>query len=164
MRIFKFFCVAFASLALMAGCSKSDNGGNNNNNNNNNQDGKGTVVGQWHLVSWSNLTAADVYLSFTETGAFEIYQRVYSPEYVHYDGTYAYDNGVLSGIYSDSKSWASNYNVSFNADGTQMKLTSVTSSDDVSVYEQATIPDEILSGELTSTPQSRAGEEPFRFL
>lgn len=161
MRIFKFFCVAFASLALMAGCSKSDGDGNNNDKK---EDGKGTVVGQWHLVSWSNLTAADVYLSFTETGAFEIYQRVYSPEYVHYDGTYAYDNGVLSGIYSDSKSWASNYNVSFNADGTQMKLTSVTSSDDVSVYEQATIPDEILSGELTSTPQSRAGEEPFRFL
>lgn len=161
MRIFKFFCVAFASLALMAGCSKSDGGGNNDDKK---EDGKGTVVGQWHLVSWSNLTAADVYLSFTEAGAFEIYQRVYSPEYVHYAGTYSYNNGVLAGIYSDSESWGSDYNVSFNADGSQMTLTSVKSSGDVSIFEKSTIPDEILSGDLTSTPQSRSGEESFRFL
>lgn len=160
MRIFKFLCVAFASLALMAGCSKSDNGGNDDNN----KVGQGSVIGQWHLVSWSALTAADVYLSFTEAGAFEIYQRVYSPEYVHYAGTYSYSNGLLAGVYSDSESWGSDYNVSFNADGTQMTLTSVKSAGDVSVFEKATIPDEILSGDLTSTPQSRSGEEPFRFL
>lgn len=158
MRIFKFFCVAFASLALMNGCSKSDG------NNSSEEPGSGTVVGQWHLVSWSNLSAADVYLSFNDTGSFEIYQRVYSPAYEHYDGTYSYDKGVLSGIYSDSKAWGSSYKVTFSSNGSLMTLSSIESAGDVSVFEKSTIPDDILSGELTSTPQSRSGEEPFRFL
>ena len=160
MKICKIFCVALASLALLSGCSKSDDGGNNNNNSN----GNGAIVGQWHLISWSTLSSADVYLSFTDNGAFEIYQRVYSPLYVHYNGTYTYSGDVLSGLYSDGKPWGSSYEVTFQSDGRRMTLTSTVSGSDVAVFEQATIPDEILSGEFSSTQQSRSGEEPFRFL
>lgn len=159
MKICKIFCVALASLALLSGCSKSDDGGGNGGGN-----GDGSVIGQWHLVSWSALSSADVYLSFSETGAFEIYQRVYSPSYVHYNGSYSFDKGVLSGLYSDGNPWGSSYKVTFQSNGTQMTLTSATSSGDVAVFVQSTIPDEILSGDLTSSPQSRSGEEPFRFL
>ena len=107
---------------------------------------------------------ADVYLSFSESGSFDIYQRLYKPEYVHLDGTYSYDKPTLSGRYSDNTPWGSaSYRVSFNADGTRMTLTSTSSTSDVSVFVKAEIPSEIISGALESTPQSRAEDMP-RFL
>ena len=122
------------------------------------------VVGSWHLVSWSSLQSADVYLSFSESGSFDIYQRLYKPEYVHLDGTYSYDKPTLNGRYSDNTPWGSaSYRVSFNADGTRMTLTSTSSTSDVSVFVKAEIPSEIISGALESTPQSRAEDMP-RFL
>lgn len=127
-------------------------------------EGDGNVVGSWHLVSWSSLQSADVYLSFSESGSFDIYQRLYKPEYVHLDGTYSYDKPTLSGRYSDNTPWGSaSYRVSFNADGTRMTLTSTSSTSDVSVFVKAEIPSEIISGALESTPQSRAEDMP-RFL
>ena len=127
-------------------------------------EGDGNVVGSWHLVSWSSLQSADVYLSFSESGSFDIYQRLYKPEYVHLDGTYSYDKPTLSGRYSDNTPWGSaSYRVSFNADGTRMTLTSTSSTSDVSVFVKAEIPAEIISGALESTPQSRAEDMP-RFL
>ena len=46
-----------------------------------------------------------------------------------------------------------------------MTLTSLSSTGDVSVYEKTSIPQEILSGEMTASTQSRAGEEESpRFL
>ena len=96
--------------------------------------------------------------------SFQLYQRLYKPEYVHLDGTYSYDKPTLSGRYSDNTSWgSSSYRVSFNADGTRMTLTSTSSTSDVSVFVKAEIPSDIISGALEATPQSRAEDMP-RFL
>ena len=125
------------------------------------ENGNGSVIGEWHMISWSTLKAADIYLSFDEAGSFHIYQRLYKPEYVHLDGHYTYDKPTLSGKYSDNTPWGSpSYRVSFNADGTQMTLTSTTS-DDVSVFVKAKIPSEIISGAMEASPQRRASEPRF---
>lgn len=123
--------------------------------------GDGSVIGEWHMVSWSSLTAADIYISFSEAGSFQLYQRLYTPEYVHLDGTYTFDKPTLSGKYSDNTPWGSpSYRVSFNADGTRMTLTS-TKSDDVTVFAKAAIPAEIISDAVEASPQSRASEPRF---
>lgn len=127
--------------------------------------GSGEIIGEWHMISWSSLTAADVWLSLEQGGSFALYQRVYSPQYVHFTGSYNLTDGTLSGRYSDNVSWGNSYRVSFNADGSQLTLTSTVNGGDISVFVKAAIPAEIKNAVLsTSDLQSRAGEEFIRFL
>lgn len=126
--------------------------------------GDGSVVGDWHMVSWSTLAAADIYVSFGEGGSFKLYQRLYTPEYVCLDGTYSYSDRTLSGVYTGNLPWGSSYRASFNADGTQMTLTSTAREDDVAVYVKAEIPSEIVSGAVKPSLKSRASEDMPRFF
>lgn len=158
MKNFKWFCLAIAALVAMGGCSKSDGVDPAE------EAVKSSIIGQWHLVSWSALQAADVYISFSEEGTFELYQRVYSPAYVHFNGSYNYSDEKLTGEYSDCIAWGGSYTVTFNTAGTNMTLTSTESPSDISVFEKTSIPDEILSGELEAAPMSRAEEPEHRFL
>ena len=50
MKNIKIFCMLLASLVALSGCSKSDNNGGKN-------PGKETLVGEWHMVSWTGATA-----------------------------------------------------------------------------------------------------------
>ena len=60
MKNIKIFCMLLASLVALSGCSKSDNNGGKN-------PGKETLVGEWHMVSWTGATAtADIYIWYTE--------------------------------------------------------------------------------------------------
>ncbi|MDE5623356.1 MAG: hypothetical protein K2I62_01820 [Alistipes sp.] len=111
----------------------------------------GTVAGQWHMVSWSTLTAADIYVSFDEDGTFELYQRLTKPTFEHFSGSYSYAGGTLSGVYSDDAAWGNSYRVSFQAGGSQMTLTGVSGTADVALFVRTTIPEEILSGELEAS-------------
>lgn len=127
--------------------------------------GSGEVKGEWHMIAWSSLTAADIWLSIDENGTFDLYQRLYTPHYVHLDGTYALTEGTLSGRYSDNVSWGSSYMVSFNGDGSQMTLTSTANGGDVAVYVKAAIPAQIKDGSLSASAlESRSAEEVVRFL
>lgn len=127
--------------------------------------GSGEVTGEWHMISWSSLTAADIWLSIDKNGTFNLYQRVYSPQYVHLAGTYALTESTLSGRYSDNVAWGSSYQVSFYENGSQMVLTSTANGGDVSVFVKAAIPEEIKNGSLSASAlQSRTGEEQPRFL
>ena len=120
MKSIKLLLIGLAAAFALTGCGDSSKDTPE-------PEGDGNVVGNWHLVSWSSLQSADVYLSFSEAGSFDIYQRLYKPEYVHLDGTYSYDKPTLSGRYSDNTPWGSaSYRVSFNADGTRMTPASYT--------------------------------------
>lgn len=85
MKSIKLLLIGLAAAFALTGCGDSSKDTPE-------PEGDGNVVGSWHLVSWSSLQSADVYLSFSESGSFDIYQRLYKPEYVHLDGTYSYDN------------------------------------------------------------------------
>lgn len=99
MKSIKLLLIGLAAAFALTGCGDSKDTPE--------PEGDGSVVGSWHLVSWSTLQSADVYLSFSEAGSFQLYQRLYKPEYVHLDGTYSYDKPTLSGRYSDNTSWGS---------------------------------------------------------
>ncbi len=123
-----------------------------------------SVAGEWRLVSWSTLSTADIYASFDETGTFELYQRLYTPEYRYLHGTYTYANSSLNGVYSDAVAWGSSYRVSFNADGTQMTLTAERDLADVSVFARATIPDEVRSAKSENSVQAQTKSGDVRFF
>ena len=157
MKNIRLILIGLAAVFALTGCgdSSKDTPGPGPEN------GDGSVIGQWHMISWSTLKAADIYLSFDEAGSFHIYQRLYTNEYCRMDGTYSYDNSTLSGIYSGNIPWGSpSYRVSFNSDGTRMTLTSSASTGDVAVYVKAEIPSEIVSGALEYDPKSRSEEIP----
>ena len=67
MKNIKWLLIALAAACLTTACGgSSDDPGQPGN-------GNGNVVGEWHMVSWSTLTAADIYLSFDDAGAFDLY-------------------------------------------------------------------------------------------
>lgn len=108
----------------------------------------GSIVGEWHLVSWSSLDAADIYLSFDNDGSFDIYQRLYKPTYSHYEGTYRISGDTLSGTYSDGTAWSNaSYVIGFSDNGNRLTLTGTTAGD-TAVYAKEPIPSYILSGEM----------------
>lgn len=76
MKSIKLLLIGLAAAFALTGCGDSSKDTPE-------PEGDGNVVGSWHLVSWSSLQSADVYLSFSESGSFDIYQRLYKPEYVH---------------------------------------------------------------------------------
>lgn len=107
-----------------------------------------SVAGQWHLTSWTGAEVTqDIYLSFKDDGTFDLYQRMYTMSYEHFDGTYEQDGHDLNGKYSDGKQWNGNpYEVTFSEDGNTMTMTQLSNPEDVSVYVRASIPEEVLDG------------------
>ncbi|HUN14205.1 MAG TPA: hypothetical protein PKZ47_04145 [Alistipes sp.] len=159
MKNIKWLLIALAAACLTTACGgSSDDPGQPGN-------GNGNVVGEWHMLSWSSApAAADVYLSFDETGAFDLYQRYTRPTYEHFSGTYSYAGGKLSGLYSDNAAWGNSYKVTFNGDGSQMTLIGVAGTADVAVFARAPIPEEIRSGELEAAALQARSEQTLRFL
>ena len=125
--------------------------------------GEGSVEGTWHLTGWNSLQSADVYMSFSEDGSFDIWQRLYTPYYEHFDGTWQQSGSTLNGSYSDGMSWAGTYSVSFNTDGTGMRLILDGNSADASIFTRSDIPDDILSG-LLGTKSGTGISSGKRFL
>ena len=68
MKSIKLLLIGLAAAFALTGCGDSSKDTPE-------PEGDGNVVGSWHLVSWSSLQSADVYLSFSESGSFDIYQR-----------------------------------------------------------------------------------------
>ncbi|WP_295939057.1 hypothetical protein [uncultured Alistipes sp.] len=160
MKNIKLLLIGLAAAFALIGCSKSS--------------GKdpgpgpsgGSVVGEWHMISWSaQTTPGDVYISFKQGGTFDIYQRLYTSAYVHLEGTYTYDVPTLSGQYSDGAPWGGTYMALLSSNGTRLTLTRTGGTDDISVFEKTQIPSEIISGELEGRAvQSDITEDMPRFL
>lgn len=88
------------------------------------------ITGEWKLESAGNLDGSvivksgerveiSVYISFTEDGNFELYQRLDELHFRRYAGTWQLDGNILSGLYDGKKSspWACSYAVSLADDG-----------------------------------------------
>lgn len=150
-----FFCLA--AVLAFAGCDKPNEKPTPDKTD-------GSIIGQWHLVSWSTLSAADIYLSFGKDGKFNIYQRLELPTYSHYEGTYSLNGKTLTGSYSDGTAWGNaSYTVGFSDNGTKLTLTGATT-DDVAVYAKESIPEYILSGELGTRLADEDMENELRAL
>lgn len=124
----------------------------------------GSVVGSWHLVSWTGSSVVqDVYISFEENGGFDLYQRIDAPYYEHFDGVYTVNGTNMTGHYSDGVEWdGSPYKITFSDEGKTMSMTRSSNPDDVSVYAKTDIPDDILSGILVGKAVLPVSD--FRYL
>ena len=149
MKIFKILSLALLLLVAMTGCKK---------NSSKSESDAAKLAGEWHLVSWNEAEPqGDVYIAFTANGTFDIYQQVWSLNYVHFDGTFNISGDILTGNYTDGSIWASGYKFQFA--GEQLMLYSQEDVSIASVYEKCQIPEEI-KAEATAT----RGEEIIPFL
>lgn len=108
---------------------------------------EGSVIGDWKLSSWTNqkVSALQIYLSLNEDGSFDLYQRIYSVVWLHYEGSFTIENNTLSGVYSDGKAWKDSYSVSFAEEApNRIRLVSKSDSADISVYTEEGIPSDII--------------------
>lgn len=108
---------------------------------------EGSVIGDWKLTHWANKeeSALQVYLSLNEDGSFDLYQRIYSVVWLHYEGTFTLENNTLSGVYSDGKPWKKSYSVSYAEETpTRIRLIDQSDSADISIYTEGAIPSEII--------------------
>lgn len=149
MKIFKILSLALLLLVAMTGCKK---------NSSKSESDAAKIAGEWHLVSWNEAESkGDVYIAFTSNGTFDIYQQVWSLNYVHFDGTYNISGDILTGNYTDGSTWASGYK--YQLEGDKLMLYSQEDVSVASVYEKCQIPEQI-KAEATAT----RGEEIIPFL
>lgn len=98
------------------------------------------LAGDWHLAMWRGAEPGfDVYLSITQDGVVSLFQRIESRLWSTYFSTVAYENGVISGVYTDGVAWGDTYYVALEGD--EMTWTSTSDSADISVYRRCTLPD-----------------------
>ena len=122
-----------AALALVvSACSKEDN----------------DVCGEWHLSDISVVTKAQepydisVYLAFSKTGTFDLYQKLQEGKYVHYTGKWEMADGQLYGYYTDGTPWgAGSYGVSLSSK--TLKLTANNGLGEVTTYKREKIPSSV---------------------
>ena len=145
MKISKIFIVAIALLLGFSACTPDNNGGN----------GGGTKIvwsesgnpiGEWKLTEWNNSKDLPfgVYLCLNEDNTFDIYQHTYTVLWVHYHGTYSLEGSVLTGTYSDGKSWHE-YTIQYSEEPKLIRLTRTDTSgtSDVCVYAATEVPNEV---------------------
>lgn len=92
------------------------------------------IVGEWHYCD----ADADVFLAFSGTGDYELFQRIGDGRYRGYTGKWTLKKDILSGSYAEGISWGSSYKLSIGS-GT-MTLTAVNGSGEKNVYRRENIP------------------------
>lgn len=131
MKLWKIMMAAALALVVSA-CSKEDN----------------DICGEWHLSDISVVTKAQepyevsVYLAFSKTGGFDLYQKLQDGKYVHYTGKWEMVDGHLYGFYTDGTPWgAGSYGVSLSSK--TLKLTANNGLGEVTTYKREKIPSSV---------------------
>lgn len=124
--------IAAALTVVMSGCAKEEK----------------DISGEWHLSDISIVTKAQepyevsVYLAFSKTGGFDLYQKLQDGKYVHYTGNWEMVDNQLYGFYSDGTPWgAGSYAVSLSSK--TLKLTANNGSGEVTTYKREKIPSSV---------------------
>lgn len=124
--------IATALAVVMSGCAKEEK----------------DISGEWHLSDISVVTKAQepyevsVYLAFSKTGGFDLYQKLQDGKYVHYTGNWEMVDNQLYGFYSDGTPWgAGSYAVSLSSK--TLKLTANNGSGEVTTYKREKIPSSV---------------------
>lgn len=101
-----------------------------------------TIVGTWHLAEWRGVKPSfDVYMSITDNYEVTLWQRIESRQWeIFYSNAY-YDNGTISGVYTDGTAWRAAYDVVI--DGSTMTWIDTEDVTDVSVYKRSELPNEV---------------------
>ena len=161
MRKILMLAVAIASLFAVTGCGPKAN---------ENPLIKG-MVGQWKMTKSPLRTSntkdkLEIYVEFKADNTFELYQKnLNEPIYVnHYSGTCLITDDIVTGKYSDGKSWGATngYRTELNMAG-ELSMTNVDVADDITVYAKSDIPAEVISA-ATRAAVVEAAEDTVRFF
>lgn len=98
------------------------------------------LAGTWHLNEWRGAAPSfDVYLSISADGVVTLWQRIESREWELFYSTVGYENGIISGEYTDGVAWSTSYSVLLEGD--KMTWTATADSTDISVYTRSNLPE-----------------------
>ena len=115
------------------------------------------LAGDWHLTSWRGAEPSfDVYLNISTDGIVSLWQRMTSRRWETYYSCVGYENGIISGEYTDGVAWSTSYIVTI--DGDTMTWVDIADSTDVSIYTRCTLPD------FTNDPIRYSTSTSTRFL
>ena len=111
------------------------------------------LVGTWHLTQWRGAEPSfDVYMSITEDGVVTLYQRIESRAWELFYSTVEFEDGIISGTYTDGVEWGASYSVAL--DGDTMVWTDTLDATDISIYTRAELPDGLPQSQSAVTRSS----------
>ncbi|MBQ3245372.1 MAG: lipocalin family protein [Bacteroidales bacterium] len=114
------------------------------------------LYGEWHSTSLE--IEADIYLSFTEDGKFELYQQVGEGAHRVFRGTWNLEDDLLSGKYNDGEEWAAAYRISI--EDKTLTMTSANDAAEVSRFAQMQIPADVKEGSVVVVKSEEPAEGP----
>lgn len=115
------------------------------------------LYGEWHSTRLE--IKADIYLSFTEDGRFELYQQIGEGAHRLYRGTWNLEEDLLTGRYNDSEDWASAYRIAI--EDKTLTMTSANGAAEVSVFARKQIPEEVKQGCVVEVKSYEASGAPL---
>lgn len=135
MKRFAYILLAAVLSAVICGCSKDEGPSVDR-----------TILGNWRILTWNGTSSGDfdIYITFGADGSFCLYQRVDSPLYDRFTGTYSASDGILSGVYSDGTPWNTSYGYELSSSGNSLTMTGV-SGTETSVYVRSSIPEDVIN-------------------
>ncbi|MBR5853073.1 MAG: hypothetical protein IKY74_02605 [Alistipes sp.] len=146
MKIFKVWSIAVVLLIAMVACEKP----NNNNGGGVDVPTLTNVDNEWKLVSVNGVEPEFTVYLYLESGIFNMYQQIYTLDYLYYEGDYTIKGDTLSGVYVDGSAWKCDYQGSVSEDGNTLTLVSKESNPITCVYEACEIPMEVITEALTT--------------
>ena len=102
------------------------------------------ICGEWFSTDLP--TGGSIYLSLTENNLFELYQQISEGRHRLYRGTWQLEGDILMGKYNDGEDWGSSYKVTISEN--TLTLISTDESAQKSVYQRASIPNDIRTGSV----------------
>ena len=145
--MFKLWSIAVVLLMAMVACEKPNNGNNNGGGN----EPKLTIVEkEWKLVSVNDVEPEFTVYLYLESGIFNMYQQIYTLDYLYFEGDYTIKGDTLSGVYVDGSEWKCDYQGSVSADGLTLTLVSKESNPITCIYEACEIPTDVINEALST--------------
>lgn len=145
MKIFKVWSIAVVLLIAMVACEKPNNNGGGVD-----VPTLTNVDNEWKLVSVNGVEPKFTVYLYLESGIFNMYQQIYTLDYLYYEGDYTIKGDTLSGVYVDGSAWKCDYQGSVSEDGNTLTLVSKESNPITCVYEACEIPMEVITEALTT--------------
>ncbi len=140
----KIYCI-FALICCLLSCSEKID-----------QKQATPVDGTWYTsmtVDYEDVV--EVYITF-DRGEFIMYQKFGTQKrFFIYEGTFTYNDGIVTGRYDDSIPWGAEYRVTVETDAMLMENVG---SGEVNIYDRATIPQEVLQNAVPALT-TKTGEK-----
>lgn len=117
------------------------------------------IVGEWYYSDEESGQEIDIYAAFSADGTFDLYQKIGEGAHRHLKGSYMFlSRTLMTGVYSDGRPWASDYEISLHEG--MMTMTSTAVEGYSITYTKKRIPEEV-KNHCVELTKSADGFVPF---